>query len=726
MPEENLRKIQGVLERITFQNEENGFTVARLKQHDTSDDLTTVVGHLSGISVGSSLSLSGWWVKDSRHGWQFKVDQYTLEKPNTLNGIERYLGSGLIKGVGPGFACRIVKEFGLSTLDVLENEPERLSEVPGLGKKRINQIKQAWQDQKNIHTIMVFLQGHGISATFAVKIFKTYGAESLKVLEDNPYRLAEDIWGIGFKSADRIALALGIPQQDVRRARAGLLFALTEAAGDGHCFLEQDALFSLCRGLLDPERELSGLDPVISQAVPQLVADKKIIIDEERIYLAPLFFSEQGTAGSLKTLSATSATFPPLDLDKALSWSAARMGVVFAPEQSKALKTALENRVTIITGGPGTGKSTILKALLLILSSKGVDIELAAPTGRAAKRLGEACGRGARTIHRMLEYDPSLRGFKRNNDNPLEADLIIVDEASMLDIVLANSLFKSICQGAALLLVGDVDQLPSVGPGNVLRDCIDSKMFPVVRLSRIYRQGKGSLISINAARINQGQFLELLPDYQGEKDFYFIKRDEAEDIEEQIRSLCTGRLQKKFGFDPMRDIQIITPMRKGIIGGDNLNKSLQLALNKNQPHRETSGGWRHFLKGDKVMQVRNNYDKELFNGDLGFITAKDEENQTIAIDFDGRQITYESSELTEIVLAYATTVHKSQGSEFKCIIMPIHTSHYPLLQRNLLYTAITRGKELVILVGSPKAVRIAIKNNRVIERNSRLKQRICA
>ncbi|MBI5559417.1 MAG: ATP-dependent RecD-like DNA helicase [Deltaproteobacteria bacterium] len=716
--------IRGTLERITFHNEENGFTVARLTQTGDAGDLTTIVGHLSGVPAGSTLALSGWWVKDARHGLQFKVKQYALEKPNTLNGMERYLGSGLIKGIGPRFAGRIVRHFGLETLDVLEKSPDRLDEVQGLGRKRIARIKSAWQGQKHIHEIMIFLQSQGISATFAVKIYKTYGGDALNIVQANPYRLAEDIWGIGFKSADRIALSMGIAGQDARRARAGLLFALGEAAGDGHCYLEQAKLISLCRTLLDPDEELAGFQTMVGAEIPLLAADKKIVADEERIYPAPLFYAEMGAAAILRALASFPPSYPPVQLDLELSRAAERMGVTFAPEQREALKTALQNRLAIITGGPGTGKSTILKGLLLILAAKGVKIELAAPTGRAAKRLSEACGREARTIHRLLEYDPSLRGFKRNSEHPLRADLIVVDEASMLDIVLANSLFKALAHGAGLLLVGDADQLPSVGPGNVLRDCIDSGVFPVARLTRIFRQGEGSLISTNAARINLGQPLELLPDYQGNKDFYFIKRDDPAEIEQEIRTLCSGRLEKKFGFDPLRDIQILTPMRKGLIGSDNLNKTLQQTINSRGTSAETGPGWSHFFVTDKVMQIRNNYDKEVFNGDIGFVTAKDEEEQTITVDFDGRAVHYETADLAELVLAYAITVHKSQGSEFKCIIVPIHTCHYALLQKNLLYTAVTRGKKLVILIGSLKAVAMAISNNRVEQRNSRLTERL--
>lgn len=723
MTEDKLTTLQGTLERLTFHNEENGFTVARLKGQGGGEKPITIVGYLSGVPVGSTLSLSGWWVQDPRHGRQFQVQHYSLDRPNTLNGIERYLGSGLIKGIGPGFAARIVKRFGLATLDMLEKHPDRLAEVEGLGKKRIIRIKEAWLEQKNIHEIMVFLQGHGVSATYAVKIFKTYGVDSLKIVRTNPYRLAEDIWGIGFKSADRIALSLGIALQDSGRARAGLLFVLDEAAGDGHCYVEQPGLINLCQKLLNPDDELSGLRNIITAAIASLDADGKIVVDQDRVYLASLFYAERGVTGSLSLLSAGRGLFPSQHFEDALHRIARIMNISFAPEQQDALRVAMQNSVTIITGGPGTGKSTLLRAVVLVLKERGLFVELAAPTGRAAKRLAEACGHEARTIHRLLEYDPSLRGFKRNGDHPLRADLVIVDEASMLDIALANSLFKAIPHGASLLLVGDVDQLPSVGPGNVLHDCIEAGVFPVVRLTRIFRQGAGSLISLNAARINNGEQLELLPEYRGIKDFYFISREDPEEIEKEIRSLCGGRLQKSFGFDPLRDIQVLTPMRKGVIGADNLNLVLQQALNRNA-HGFTAGSLRRFLVNDKVMQIRNNYEKEVFNGDIGFIAAIDEEDHAVTIDFDGRQVVYAESDLGEIVLAYAITVHKSQGSEFRCVILPIHTSHYSLLQKNLLYTAVTRGKKLVILVGSYKAVAMAAKNNKQEMRNSRLRERL--
>lgn len=720
MDEGQIKKIKGVLERITYQNEENGFTVARFMPDDR-DEVITLVGTMAGAPVGSSLAVSGRWHRDSRHGWQLKVENYTLTRPNTINGIERYLGSGLIKGVGPGYAARIVGCFGLETLKVLEDEPERLKEVAGLGSRRIAQINEAWGQQRDIHRIMVFLQSYDISAAYAVRIFKTYGNDALEIVKGNPYRLAEDIWGIGFRIADRIALSIGVAVMDPRRIRAGLLFALNEAAGDGHCFLNEDTLFALGSDLLDPEGECAGLTDLLQQAVPELAGDDKVVEEDERIYLAPLYYAEIGVANRLGMLAAAEETGLNLDIDKAVAWAEAGMKLELAPEQKEALALALGHNIAIITGGPGTGKSTILHGLVMVLAARGQQIELAAPTGRAAKRLAEACGRPARTIHRLLEYDPGIRGFKRNNENPLAADYIIIDEASMLDVVLANSLLRSVAEGSSLLLVGDVDQLPSVGPGNILRDCIDSGTLPVARLSRIFRQGQGSLISLNAARINQGESLDLHPDYQGDKDFYFIRRNDPADIAQEIVSLCQSRLSRKFGFDPLQDIQVLTPMRKGVIGAESLNQSLQQALNYSL---NGAAGSRRFYNGDKVMQIRNNYDKEVFNGDFGLVETVDLEKRTITVLFDGRLLTYESAEQNELELAYAVTVHKSQGSEFPCVIVPIHASHYPLLQRNLLYTGMTRGKQLVIIVGSSKAVAMTINNNRVRSRNSFLGQRL--
>lgn len=730
-PTEPTTKIQGILDRITFQNEDNGYTVARLISQSKKKEQITVVGVLSNAPVGSTLSLTGNWIRDSRYGKQFKFQSYEIVRPNTINGIERYLGSGLIKGIGPAFAARIVSRFGLETFDILERDPGRLSEVAGLGRTRSDRIKKAWQEQKEIHRIMVFLQGHGISATYAVKIFKTYGRKSLAVVKNNPYKLAEDIWGVGFRIADSIALSLGVPASDPRRARAGLLFALDESAGKGHCFMPKEKLVEQATYLLklsgkseqlhEHEKLYSDYD-LIEEQIKSLEADDKIIVEGENIALPPIFFAEKGAAAKLLELSAGKPGHDIKNVDQAVAWASSKLQLDLAPEQAEAIKMGLRHKVSIITGGPGTGKSTILKALLIILGQNGVVAKLAAPTGRAAKRLSEASGREAKTIHRLLEYDGVIRNFKRNRDNPLNADMVIIDESSMMDITLASSLLKAIADNAALLLVGDIDQLPSVGPGNVLKDIIASGRISVTRLQTIFRQEQGSLISLNASRINKGEFVELLPDYDGEKDFYCIFRDQAEDIEKEIISLCSNRLKKRYGFDPVRDIQVLTPMRKGIIGTENLNSRLQGILNPKEMSGD--GRQRRLEVGDKVMQIRNNYDKEVFNGDLGIVSSRDREEESLEVNFEGRRVLYEAADLGEIVLAYAITVHKSQGSEFPCVIIPLHTTHYPLLQRNLIYTAVTRGKNLVVLVGSKKAINIAIQNVRVVQRNTMLKERL--
>jgi exodeoxyribonuclease V alpha subunit len=732
-PSDPTTQIKGILDRITFQNEENGFTVARLLDNVKKKNVITVVGFLSGVPVGSTLSLTGSWISDSRYGKQFKLQKYQIVKPNTINGIERYLGSGLIKGIGPAYAARIVGRFGLKTLDILENDPGRLSEIAGLGMTRVEGIKRAWQEQKEIHSVMVFLQGHGISATYAVKIYKTYGRKALAVVKNNPYQLAEDIWGVGFRIADSIALSLGVPANDPRRARAGLLFALDESASEGHCFLPKDKLLEQAVYLLKltgkseqfPEQEdLYSDRGRIEDQLKSLLEDDKIAVDGENIALAPIHFAEKGVAAKLLELSSSKPYHNIKNVDQAVCWASDRLQLSLAAEQAEAIKMGLTQKVSVITGGPGTGKSTILKALLLVLAQKGIVVKLAAPTGRAAKRLSEACGREAKTIHRLLEYDPGVWGFKRNRQNPLEADMVIIDESSMMDIILTNSLLKAVADNAALVLVGDVDQLPSVGPGNVLKDIINSGQIPVTRLQKVFRQGPGSLISLNAARINRGEFLELMPDFEGDKDFYCIFRDEAEDIEKEILSLCSERLKKRYNFDPVRDIQVLTPMRKGIIGTENLNTRLQETLNPHEgPHDDRP---RRLQAGDKVMQIRNNYDKEVFNGDLGIVSSVHRAEESVEVVFEGRRVLYESANLGEIVLAYAITVHKSQGSEFPCVIIPVHTTHYPLLQRNLIYTAVTRGKNLVILIGSKKAISIAIHNDRVVRRYTMLTERLHA
>lgn len=718
-PNSSSELLSGVLARITFQSPESGFTVARLQAHDHDDELVTIVGVLSEAAVGSGLELTGHWHQDARHGRQFKFDRYQVIKPQSIKGIEKYLGSGLIKGVGPAYASKIVSHFGLATLEVLDQSPERLSEVAGLGRKLVQRIRQVWQGQKDVHEIMVFLQGHNISSSYAVKIYNTYGREALRVVKENPYRLTEDIWGVGFRIADRIAVSVGLPTHDPGRIKAGLLFVLNEAVSSGHCYLEQQELIENGCRLLDLPA------PMLEALVPELVGDEKVVVGDDRVYLAYLYHAERGAANSLLRIAEGLPPWGKLNPVAELGQIRKAMGFELAAEQSQALGIALANRLAVLTGGPGTGKSTILKAMILMLEGKGVRIALAAPTGRAAKRLSEATGREASTIHRLLGFSAFAGGFEHNGEKPLAADLVVVDEASMLDIVLANALLRAIPAGGALLLVGDADQLPSVGPGNFLRDLVDCGLLRTARLTTIFRQEEGSLISINAARINSGKSFDLLPDYKGERDFYFIAREAPEEIEREVVSLCAGRLAGKYGFDSRRDIQVLTPMRKGLIGVENLNRRLQEVINGSGEAALVSGPER-FRCGDKVMQLRNNYEKEVFNGDMGFVTDIDDDEQMLTVAVDGREIRYELAEINELQLAYAVTVHKSQGSEFPCVVLPIHTVHYPLLQRNLLYTAITRGRKLVVVVGSRKALAIAIANNRVRKRNSGLRERLLA
>lgn len=709
-------EIAGVLEKITFQNPENGFTVARLQPAAGSAEAVMVVGTFSGVSVGASLVLAGQWRQDPRHGRQFCFSSYRVVQPETLVGIEKYLGSGMVKGIGPQYAARIVAHFGLATLTVLDQAPERLQEVAGLGCKRVEAIVRAWREHRDLHEVMVFLQGHEIPAAQALRIYRAYGRETLAVVRANPYRLAEEIWGIGFHSADRIAVALGMPLLDHRRARAGLLFVLNEAAADGHCYLDQVDLVQRCAVLLGVPSDL------IEAELPGLVADGKLALSWDKVYLAQLYQAETGAAAGFLRLREGVPPWGGLVVARELPRVQAQLGVSLAAEQQEALQTVLGARMAIVTGGPGTGKSTILKALILLLEQQGLAIHLAAPTGRAAKRLAEATGREAKTIHRLLEFEPSGPGFRRNPENALEGDLVVVDEASMLDIYLANSLLRALPAQGSLLLVGDADQLPSVGPGNVLRELIAAEVFPVARLTRIFRQGEGSLISLNAGRVNRGEPFETLPDYRGEKDFYYIGRESEQEIEAEILSLCAGRLSRKYGFDGRRDIQVLTPMRKGLIGLENLNRRLQelFAGGGGLP----AGGAGGFLLGDKVMQLRNNYDKEVFNGDIGFVVGIDPAAEAISVEYDGRAVVYEVADRSELQLAYAITVHKAQGSEFPCVVVPLHTTHYALLQRNLLYTALTRGRKLVVVVGSQRAVALAIANNRIKARHSGLRGRI--
>ena len=677
-------------------------------------------------TAGQVIRATGEWINHPKHGEQFTILQYTTMVPATAAGIEKYLGSGLIKGIGPVMAKRIVKFFGEKTLDIIEQNYERLEEVDGIGDKRVKMIWKAWNDQKAIREVMVFLQGHGVSPAYATKIFRQYGDNAIEVVKENPYRLAMDIFGIGFITADRIAESLGFGKDSEVRAEAGLIYVLQQVSDDGHVYYPQDLLVEKSVEMLEVNQE------VIQKALKTLESIRRIVIDvfpattpEEEIravYLFRYHVSERGVAAKLRKLLRAPHARRKIDIDKAVSWVQEKLSISLAQKQAEAVRSALTNKVMVITGGPGTGKTTIIKSILAIFERMGIRILLSAPTGRAAKRMSEATDRDAKTIHRLLEFSPATMGFQRNDENPLDSDLLIIDEASMVDTALMYHLLNAIPEEATLIIVGDVNQLPSVGPGSVLSDIIESGAVPVVILNEIFRQAQDSSIIVNAHLINNGSMPILDRSVMGRNDFYFIEKDEPEDALKIILELVCGRINRAFGFHPLDEIQVLTPMNRGVVGTSNLNIELQKAMNPREDGI-TRGG-RSYRIGDKVMQIRNNYDKDVFNGDIGKVSRIDTENQEVVIGFDGRDVAYDYSELDEVVLAYAVSVHKSQGSEYPCVVIPIMTQHYVLLQRNLLYTAITRGKSLVVIVGSKKALAIAVKNNRTVKRYTYLTERL--
>ena len=723
--------IHGLVERITYSNEENGYHVIQVKVRGRKD-LVTAVGSFGAINPGESLRMEGVFETHARYGQQFKVDRYETAAPASVEGIQKYLGSGLIKGIGPVMAKRIVGRFGEATLDVIENEGERLQEVEGIGPMRLAQIRKAWQDQKEIRDLMVFLQGHGVSSTYATKIFKRYGVGSKTVVGENPYRLAMDIAGIGFLTADRIAQKLGFAPNSPLRAEAGLLFALHESVSDGHVCLPRGLLMEQAAQLLsipDPTlvaalESLLAQDLVVQETVPANAGD----VGEHpvHVYLKGYFLAEKQAARRLLTLQAHRPLQRRIDTDQSIAWLQTKMPFKLAPLQEEAVRQSLKEKVIVITGGPGTGKTTLIRAILAVYRQLGAQACLAAPTGRAAKRLSEATHYPASTLHRLLDLSPQQGRFMRDEYRPLSADLIIVDECSMLDVLLAHHLLKAVPGHATLVLVGDADQLPSVGPGNVLKDVIGSERFPVVRLAEIFRQARQSQIVINAHLIQQGKLPRLKPpdESSGEvlQDFYFIEKDDPEEVVRLILRLCTDRIPARFGLDPVEEVQILSPMHRGLVGSQHLNTSLQEVLNPSGKPVERGG--RLFRVGDKVMQVRNNYDKDVFNGDWGRIRDLDMEAQELAVEFDGRAVTYDFSELDELQLAYAVSVHKAQGSEYPAVILPLLTQHYVMLQRNLLYTAVTRARKLAVIVGTKKALAIAIRNDRMLHRHTLLRERL--
>ncbi len=724
-----LDELKGQIERITFNSEETGYTVARVKVFGRRD-LVTVVGNLMNPAPGEVLLMKGEWANHPKFGEQFKVVSYESKIPATVAGIRKYLGSGLIKGIGPVMAKRIVDKYGKDTLEIIEDRYERLSEVSGIGKKRVGIIKKAWDEQKEIREVMVFLQGHGVSSAYATKIFKQYGDRSISVVRENPYRLAMDIYGIGFVTADKIAQNLGFSKDSHVRSEAGALYVLNKMADEGHVFYPYGLLLDKCAEILEVERA------IVANALGTLAESKKIVLEDidpggadsaeihKAVYLSHFYHCETQVARRLKLLVETPKSIRPVDADKAVTWVQEKLSIRLAENQANAIKSALENKVMVLTGGPGTGKTTIVNAILKIFDTMKIRCLLAAPTGRAAKRMSETTGHPAKTLHRLMEFSFQNGGFQKNEEKPLDCDALIIDEASMIDTVLMHHLMKATPPSATLVLVGDVNQLPSVGPGNVLKDIIQSGAVFVSTLTEIFRQAAESRIIVNAHRINNGDFPLLPPNDRSAppSDFYFIQKEDPEEVLKIILELASERIPKRFGFDPVADLQVLTPMHRGVVGASNLNKSLQERLNPGQ--EQLVRGGRVFKPDDKVMQIRNNYDKKVYNGDMGRIRRIDHDLQELTVVFEDRAVPYDFSELDEIVLAYAVSVHKAQGSEYPVVVIPVVTQHYILLQRNLIYTAVTRAKNLVVMVGTKKALAIAIKNDRTQKRYTLLEKRL--
>lgn len=705
--------LSGVVERITYVNEENGFYVIKIKSKGFPD-LVTVVGNLASVNVGAAIKLKGDWRHDSKHGKQFSATACQETVPATIAGIEKYLGSGLIKGIGPVNAKRIVKQFKEDTIRVIEEEPDRLVEVEGIGPKRVDMIKKAWQEQKEIKNVMLFLQSNGVSTAYAVKIYKTYGNESINIVKSNPFKLADDIWGIGFRTADKIALQLGFDKNSYERCRSGIIYVLNELSSDGHCYAGRGQLIDETVKMLELD------DKLIDSTIDRMIDEKSVILDaDDAIYLPAFYFSETGTAKRIREILSLNSMYKSSPPDDIILKLQKEQNIKYDEVQVEAIKAAALSKFMVLTGGPGTGKTTTTLAIIKVFQKLGARVMLAAPTGRAAKRMSETTGMEAKTIHRLLEFKPP-EGYKRNAENPLECDVLIVDETSMVDIILMYNLLKAVSDNTIVILVGDVDQLPSVGAGNVLRDIITSGVVNVVNLKRIFRQAQGSAIITNAHKINKGEF----PNLSGgaKSDFFFIEEEDPLKIVETIRSLCVKRLPDYYKVNPVNDIQVLCPMQRGDTGAHNLNTVLQEALNKSDVSIKYGGTL--YKLNDKVMQIKNNYDKGVFNGDIGIITSIDTEDRTLLISYDGNEIDYDATELDEVVLSYATTVHKSQGSEYKVVVSPFTMQHYMMLQKNLLYTCVTRAKKVFVLVGTKKAIGMAISNSKIEKRNTMLSLRL--
>jgi exodeoxyribonuclease V alpha subunit len=709
-----MEEIYGFIDSIVFADSEKGFTVARLKE-PKKKELTCIVGVMPSVQPGETIHCKGNWKIHPEYGQQFEVQSFTLQAPSDLVGIQKYLESGMIKGIGPVYAERIVKCFGLDTLEIIDKSPDRLFDVPGIGEKRVEKIKVCWQEQQSIRDVMIFLRGHGVSPSYAQKIFKNYGDKSIEKVQSNPFQLAKEIHGIGFKTADSIAQGLGIPFDSPARIDAGIVHTLWELSNDGHvCYPSQD-LNKEVETILEVPKEK------IEQRIHALVERQELVNENDFIWVKPLYLTETGIARELARLTQAPCRIRSVQIQKAIEWVQQQLKMELAPEQMIAVGRGVEEKISIVTGGPGTGKSTITKAILAITEKITTRILLAAPTGKAAKRMAEVTGKKAFTIHSLLEIDFKTGKFKRNRDNPLVCDLFIIDEASMIDTQLMNHLLKAVPKDARVIFIGDVDQLPSVGPGNVLKDLIRSERIVATELKKIFRQAAGSLIVTNAHRINQGAFPDI--SYHPRGDFQFIEAEHPEDIVKIILDLVANRLPKSHRFHRFDDIQVLSPMKRGLIGSENLNMALQRQLNPSPTPLQRFG--RCFHVGDKVMQIRNNYEKEVYNGDVGKIIEIDLTDQMLKVSFEGKVVVYDFIEIDELILAYAVSIHKYQGSECPCVIIPIHTSHFKLLFRNLLYTGLTRGKKRVVLVGTKKALAIAIRNEEVLKRHTGLKKALC-
>ena len=707
-------ELTGTVESVVFHSEDTGYTVCSIRVRGQRDTMT-VVGSCPAVWVGETVNATGKWIRHRQHGYQFQADTMECVPPTSAKGIERYLAGGMIRGIGKVNAARIVKTFGEDTLRIIEKESKRLEEVEGIGPKRRQMIKESWAEQHGVRDIMIFLQSHGIGTAQSARIYRHYGGNAPMLIREDPYRLCREVWGIGFKTADGIARSIGIPEESELRARAGLVYVLQTMTEEGHCFCPMSELVLQAQDLLGIPAE------ILAEALNHEIERRSLVKDDDRIYLASIHKAETAIVEKVLRLLQAPPAFKPIVVDKAVPWAEEKMKLQFAPEQAKALRMALSEKVSIMTGGPGVGKTTIIRALVDVFKARRLTVSLAAPTGRAAKRMEEATRHKAKTIHRMLKYLPKTGRFEHGPDKPLSGDVFILDEVSMMDVQLMNSFLSALPDQGCLVLVGDTDQLPSVGPGNVLADLIESRRIACTRLDTIFRQETGGWIVRNAHHVNNGERLEL-PDSDKLSDFYFLDTQEPDEVVRRMLHLVSDRIPKRFGLDPTEDIQVLTPMRRNQLGADNLNAVLQDRLNPSGVHVERFG--RKYRVGDRVMQIRNNYDKDVFNGDIGHIRSVSEMEQQLAVRFDNRSISYDFSELDELVLAYACSIHKSQGSEYPAVVILMTTQHFKLLQRNLLYTAITRGRRLACLIGSGKAVGMAIKNNEIRLRRTGLRLRL--